>query len=500
MSTILVVDDEPDVRHAISGILTDAGHQVTAVANEAEAMAAVMQAKVNYVVVDVRLHDAGEDDESGLSLALALQRLKPAIQIILLTRYVKANQVVRATRYYGVVDFIEKTGDWGDRILGAIAAGQPSPSTSTTASRTQYFTSHTDNTRLYLSLIENQAMLVRAHGRFVRGERTQKVLRLDLDRYIRKTEQSRTVSDDERHFQVKDIGLSLWHDLFVEHSEISSMYQRAYPPDTPQQLSIIFETTRDYLQLPLEFTFLELDSEFLVLQHPTTRFITNVTPRRPAISPGFLAAADTLRVLIIASNTTPSIEAVDREAKDLAHFFRTQEFIPAEVKLLLTKEATYDRVRRELQRPDYDIIHYAGHGTFNSKMPGQSKLYFWSQSNRQGEEKEMSAEELKVLLGDSTARLVYLNSCYGAAAAGKILLLDDDFLGLADAAVMAGVPSVLSFRWSVFDESARQLALAFYRSLLSQGRPGLALLHARRALATHRNDPAWLSPILIHQE
>ncbi|MCP4529548.1 MAG: CHAT domain-containing protein [Aestuariibacter sp.] len=92
-----------------------------------------------------------------------------------------------------------------------------------------------------------------------------------------------------------------------------------------------------------------------------------------------------------------------------------------------------------------------------------------------------------------------MSSCYGTASGDDAALLDDDFLGLADAVVQAGVPSVLGFRWPVSDDGARKLALAFYRSLLEQGSPEIALWSARCELSIDRNDTTWLSPILIHQ-
>jgi hypothetical protein len=45
------------------------------------------------------------------------------------------------------------------------------------------------------------------------------------------------------------------------------------------------------------------------------------------------------------------------------------------------------------------------------------------------------------------------------------------------------------------------MALAFYRSLLEQGSPEIALWSARCELAAlDKDDLTWLSPILIHQE
>jgi CHAT domain-containing protein len=112
----------------------------------------------------------------------------------------------------------------------------------------------------------------------------------------------------------------------------------------------------------------------------------------------------------------------------------------------------------------------------------------------------MKASELTMLLRRSSARLVYLSCCYGTASGKQADLLDDDFLGLADAVVQAGIPTVLGYRWPVSDCGAQKMAQVFYKSLLEQGSPEIALWNARCEMAAlDRNDPTWLSPILIHQ-
>ena len=80
------------------------------------------------------------------------------------------------------------------------------------------------------------------------------------------------------------------------------------------------------------------------------------------------------------------------------------------------------------------------------------------------------------------------------------MLLDDDFLGIADSLVQASVPAVLGYRWPVSDSGATTLALAFYKSLAKQGQIDTALLDARcKVAAQDRDDITWLSPILIMQ-
>jgi len=495
MYKILVVDNNPDVRNTLGGSLTDAGYVVRLAANEGEALTAVIQEPFDFALVDVRLHEEGEEDESGLSLAMAIRFLKPGVRVILFTRYVRARQIVRAIRYLGVIDFIDKnTQDWCEHVLTTIAeAGKE-------VERPR-FESKADVSRLTLSLDAKQPVVIRAYGRHVCAVRTLKALQVGVERYVRRVEIARKDEANLR-FQIGEIGRSLWRDIFGEHPEVSRAYVEARARS--RSLSLLFETPREFLRLPLECMRSDQPEEYLVLQHPFARFMCGATPRCEALSPQMLALTEELRVLIVASNTTsrilPPIDGVDAEAMELYKYLKRQDFIPLSVKLILTKDATYQRVREELREGSYDIVHYAGHGRYDEESPEESSLYFWAEENKQGDVVPMKATELKILLERSEVRLVYLSSCYGTAAGGQVALLDDDFLGLADAIVQAGVPSVLGFRWPVSDDGARRLALAFYRSLLEQGSPEVALWSARREIAAvDRDDPTWLSPVLIYQ-
>ncbi len=113
--------------------------------------------------------------------------------------------------------------------------------------------------------------------------------------------------------------------------------------------------------------------------------------------------------------------------------------------------------------------------------------------------KPLKASELKLLLQASEVGLLHLTCCEGTREGEAAHLLDDDFLGITDAAIQAGVPSVLGFRWPVSVDGARKLSIEFYRSLLKQGSPELALLESRRELAVDRDDLTWASPILVVQ-
>ena len=495
MYKILVVDNQPDVRKTLCGLLNDAGHTAQPAANEGEALAAIMRESFDFALIDVRLHEEDETDESGLSLAIAFRTLKPQIRVILLTKYVRTAQIVRAIRYHGVVDFIEKTPDMDKLILKTIAeAGDKTEQ--------PRFKTAEDATRFSLLLAPDQPPVIRAYGKHVCSTRASKKLQLDIARYATKLEIARKNPDDLR-FLVDAIGRELWHEIFAENPEVSVAYVAARAQSRP--LSLVFDAPREFLRLPFELMreISKIDNplEYLVLQHPLARFVSDAIPKCKAISPQLLALSGTLRVLIIASNTQPPIQGVDSETRRLHDYLKQQDCIPVDATLIPTELATYDRVREELGECNYDIIHYAGHGLFTPDSPEDSSLYFWSSENKQGPVVPMKAAELKILLEQSEVRLVYLSSCYGTATGDQATLLRNDFLGLADAVAQAGVPSVIGFRWPVLDTSAPKFAFAFYRSLLEQGSPEIALWRARREIAAlNRNDPTWLSPILIHQE
>jgi ActR/RegA family two-component response regulator len=117
---ILVVDNAPDIRSTLSGAFSDEDFFVWTASNEAEALDAVRQETFDFAIIDVRLHGDDEDDESGLSLALAIRGLNPNIRVIHLTGFIRPNQIVRAIRDYGAADFIEKTPDMDQKILEII--------------------------------------------------------------------------------------------------------------------------------------------------------------------------------------------------------------------------------------------------------------------------------------------------------------------------------------------------------------------------------------------
>jgi hypothetical protein len=268
--------------------------------------------KFDFALIDVRLHNGDEEDNSGISLALAINKLKPQIRLILFTGYVTTKQIVRAIRYQGVISFIEKTPNMDQEILETLEEERKK-------GKHQRLEQTGETPRLSLSLSIGQPLMLRTQGYHVCSGRTAKILQVPIERYARKTEIARKSLKDLR-FQIKDIGLSLWKDIFGTYDEIKKAYLEACARS--ELLSLLFEAPIEFLRLPLEFMRQDDVEEYFVLQHPFARFICGVSPKREPISPQQLTLTKKLHILIIASNTysdlLPSIPGVDAETQTLS--------------------------------------------------------------------------------------------------------------------------------------------------------------------------------------
>ncbi len=78
MATILVIDDEPDLRAVFACLLEKAGHEVVLASGARDGLAAFARHRPDIVITDVVL-----PDESGLNLVLELTRHKTAPVIVM---------------------------------------------------------------------------------------------------------------------------------------------------------------------------------------------------------------------------------------------------------------------------------------------------------------------------------------------------------------------------------------------------------------------------------
>jgi two-component system response regulator AtoC len=100
--SILVVDDDPAMRHLVSVILTDNGWEARAVSSAADALRELEARDFDLVLTDVRM--PGMD---GLELLREVQRLRPDLTVIVMSAYGAQDQALAAMKA-GAYDYLSK--------------------------------------------------------------------------------------------------------------------------------------------------------------------------------------------------------------------------------------------------------------------------------------------------------------------------------------------------------------------------------------------------------
>lgn len=93
---ILIVDDLPDVRATLSGLLSDEGYEVRSASSRAEALQILDAERFHVAVLDVRLDETDEDNQDGLLLMHEIREKYPTAAIIILTGYANVKMVQEA--------------------------------------------------------------------------------------------------------------------------------------------------------------------------------------------------------------------------------------------------------------------------------------------------------------------------------------------------------------------------------------------------------------------
>ncbi|PPD05457.1 MAG: transcriptional regulator [Methylobacter sp.] len=100
---ILVVDDEPDIRHLVGEILADEGYQVSVAQNASEAKAVKTIVTPDLILLDIWMPDA-----DGITLLKEwLAEGRPLCPVVMMSGHGSVETAVEATRL-GAYDFLEK--------------------------------------------------------------------------------------------------------------------------------------------------------------------------------------------------------------------------------------------------------------------------------------------------------------------------------------------------------------------------------------------------------
>ena len=102
MATILVTDDEANIRNHLASYVRSLGHEVETAADGAEALAALARRRFDVVFSDVRMARI-----DGLALLAEIGRRAPDTTVVLMTAYATVAQAVEAIRA-GAHDYLVK--------------------------------------------------------------------------------------------------------------------------------------------------------------------------------------------------------------------------------------------------------------------------------------------------------------------------------------------------------------------------------------------------------
>ncbi len=102
MKTVMVVDDEKNIREALDGVLKDEGYAVISAGSAEEAFKRLDQSVPDAVLLDIWL--PGMDGTDALK---EMKRLYPSVPVIMISGHANIETAVRTTKL-GAYDFIEK--------------------------------------------------------------------------------------------------------------------------------------------------------------------------------------------------------------------------------------------------------------------------------------------------------------------------------------------------------------------------------------------------------
>jgi len=109
-ATVLVVDDEENLRKLLSRVIELEGYPVTQAATAKEALRALQHDTFQVVISDVKLPDG-----NGIELTARIKKEYPGVEVIVLTAYGTIEDGVKAMKN-GAFDYLTK-GDHQERII-----------------------------------------------------------------------------------------------------------------------------------------------------------------------------------------------------------------------------------------------------------------------------------------------------------------------------------------------------------------------------------------------
>jgi DNA-binding response OmpR family regulator len=120
--SILIIDDEPNLRRSLGLILQRAGYAITSAADAAEALKLLQATGFDLAFLDIKL-----PDQSGIQLLPQIRQLYPQMPVLILTAHATLDTAIDAVRL-GARDYLLKPIDPDDilkRVETILREGNP---------------------------------------------------------------------------------------------------------------------------------------------------------------------------------------------------------------------------------------------------------------------------------------------------------------------------------------------------------------------------------------
>lgn len=117
MTSVLIIDDEPEVQTLLSLMLNGEGFFARRMGSGSEAIAAYREQPADVVVTDLRMPEM-----DGIQVIHELKKIDPHVAIIVLTGYGELESAVDLMQQAGVYNYLSKPLDTPEVLIGAINA------------------------------------------------------------------------------------------------------------------------------------------------------------------------------------------------------------------------------------------------------------------------------------------------------------------------------------------------------------------------------------------
>ena len=177
---------------------------------------------------------------------------------------------------------------------------------------------------------------------------------------------------------------------------------------------------------------------------------------------------------------------ISNPSGDLA--YAEEEGLIVAVQLGVTQLTGGEATRQALlkEEPGLGVVHVASHGVFDEFDPLLSGVVM--------ADGQVTAED--IMNSKLNAGLLTLSGCVTGLARRKP---GDELIGLSRAAASAGIPSVVTSLWEVYDESSSEFFAYFYYALANGASKDWALLTAQQSLMKQKQfeHPVHWAPFVL---